>query len=113
VAHFPPIFRKKRGNGWGTDAVFCTDAVFWGRINNRCVPIASNGSDVRLIFDIFHDCPRFFPQLPQGPGFPGVGEVPFDTIIDPAHKEWRISHPFPQKMRKWMGHGRGIPGPDQ
>jgi hypothetical protein len=34
-------------------------------------------------------------------------------LIDPAHKEWRISHPFPQKTRKWMGHGRSILGPDQ
>jgi hypothetical protein len=36
-----------------------------------------------------------------------------DAYIDPAHKEWRISHPFPQKTRKWMGHGRSISGPGQ
>jgi hypothetical protein len=39
--------------------------------------------------------------------------VPDPHAIDPAYKEWRISHPFPQKTRKWMGHGRSISGPDQ
>jgi hypothetical protein len=42
----------------------------------------------------------------------GAGSA-IDAYIDPAHKEWRISHPFPQKTRKWMGHGRSISGPDQ
>jgi hypothetical protein len=34
-------------------------------------------------------------------------------VFDPAENSGIVSHPFPQKTRKWMGHTDSIQLPDQ
>jgi hypothetical protein len=35
------------------------------------------------------------------------------SLLTRSLNSFAVSHPFPQKTRKWMGHGHSILGPDQ